>query len=76
MCVNQHYRIQAFGIDLFLQNGSFLGKITTRIYNEGIPLFVIHQISIFLNGAEQQGLNGQHSRVFVLLKSIYKDKYE
>jgi hypothetical protein len=56
--IDQLYRLEPLGFNFFFEGFAFFRKITARIYNQGIPRFVIDKVGILLNGAEEQGLDG------------------
>jgi hypothetical protein len=51
--VDQLYGLKALGCNFFFQTFTLFRKITARIYNQGIPRFVIDKVGILLNGAEE-----------------------
>jgi hypothetical protein len=51
--VDQLYGLKALGCNFFFQTFTLFREITARIYNQGIPRFVIDKVGILLNGAEE-----------------------
>jgi hypothetical protein len=71
MGVEQFYRGKFILVKKTGQLFPLFIKITAGIYNECMPLFVIHYVCIFLNGAECKSFNSEHGLIFVLLITFF-----